>query len=156
MSAKTAGVLEELVAALAERVCTDDETRAAHRVDSWMLSELRTFQGRALLTPNRRLKRIAAGVLAKGMKRYESIQLYGYGFLNNHVHRGFRRGPAPSTWGNGEHGSACDGRRADTNCTGSRRSWFAPRDWQVDRHLRNGGRDPRSRNQFRQSPTGTS
>ena len=48
MSADSNGVVEELTRALGERVCTDEDTRAAHRADSWMLSELRAFQGPSL------------------------------------------------------------------------------------------------------------
>jgi len=47
MSETTTGVVEELARALGERVFRDEATRAAHRADSWMLSELRDFQGRA-------------------------------------------------------------------------------------------------------------
>ena len=40
------GVVEELQKVLGECVRTDAETRKAHRSDSWMLAELKDFEGR--------------------------------------------------------------------------------------------------------------
>ncbi len=55
---------------------------------------VRTFQGRPLLTPNPRFRAIAAGVLARGLKVYQSIRLFAYAALSNHLHLELQGTPA--------------------------------------------------------------
>jgi REP element-mobilizing transposase RayT len=54
---------------------------------------IRTFQGRPLLTPNPRLKAIATGVLAKGLEVFDTIELFAYAALSNHLHLQLRGQP---------------------------------------------------------------
>ncbi|MCP4451470.1 MAG: hypothetical protein GY809_08415 [Planctomycetes bacterium] len=47
---------------------------------------VRTFQGRPLLSPNQRFRAVAVGVIARGLTVYNSIRLFAYAALSNHLH----------------------------------------------------------------------
>ena len=47
---------------------------------------LRTFQGRHQLVPHARFRVVAAGVLAKACAKLESIRLFAYVAMSNHLH----------------------------------------------------------------------
>jgi hypothetical protein len=46
---------------------------------------VRTFQGRFLLRPGRRMRELCLGVLGKAMQRYK-VRVHAYAFLSNHYH----------------------------------------------------------------------
>ncbi len=46
----------------------------------------RTFQGRCLLTPTRKLNEIIAGVIGRAQLLCPHVRLYAYAFLSNHAH----------------------------------------------------------------------
>lgn len=46
----------------------------------------RIFQGRHLLRPNRRLRRLIAGIIGRAQRVYPNVKVHAAAFLSNHFH----------------------------------------------------------------------